>query len=300
MKTILKRLSACAVAAAAAVGLAAPAWGAVTLPDLPAGQCVVDDANVLSEDTTAYMEQLNGLLEANCSGAQIGVLTVQYTGNASTEEYATQAINTWGVGSASENNGILILLVMESPLYADGDYYLTYGDGFRNTTIDRQASTLSQTMEDDFAAKDYDAAVRTCADAVASAVAGVYGVDLTSGQPAGPAPSGGMNLGVFVLVAVLAVVMLILVFGNVLGNAFPFCLGWCLGSNFGGPRGPRPPRPGPPPPRPPRPPRGPRGPYGGGFGGFGGGGFGGGGFGGGGFGGMGGGSSHGGGGGRGR
>ena len=239
MKTILKRLSACAVAAAAAVGLAAPAWGAVALPDLPADQCVVDDANVLSEDTTAYMEQLNGLLEANCSGAQIGVLTVQYTGNASTEEYATQAFNTWGVGSASENNGILILLVMESPLYADGDYYLTYGDGFRNTTIDRQASTLSQTMEDDFAAKDYDAAVRTCADAVAGAVAGVYGVDLTWGQPAGPAPSGGMNLGVFVLVAVLAVVMLILVFGNVLGNAFPFCLGWCLGSNFGGPRGPR-------------------------------------------------------------
>ena len=64
MKTILKRLSACAVAAAAVVGLAAPAWGAVALPDLPADQCVVDDANVLSEDTTAYMEQLNGLLEA--------------------------------------------------------------------------------------------------------------------------------------------------------------------------------------------------------------------------------------------
>ena len=48
MKTILKRLSACAVAAAAAVGLAAPAWGAVALPDLPAGHWVEDGPKVLS------------------------------------------------------------------------------------------------------------------------------------------------------------------------------------------------------------------------------------------------------------
>ena len=135
MKTILKRLSACAVAVVAAVGLAVPAWAAVTLPDLPQSECVVDDADVLSEDTTAYLEQLNGQLEASCSGAQIGVLTVQYTGSASTEEYALEAFNAWGIGSKEHNNGVLLLLVMESPLYADGDYYLTYGDGFRNTTI---------------------------------------------------------------------------------------------------------------------------------------------------------------------
>lgn len=238
MKTILKRLSACAVAVVAAVGLAVPAWAAVTLPDLPQSECVVDNADVLSEDTTAYLEQLNGQLEASCSGAQIGVLTVQYTGSASTEEYALEAFNAWGIGSKEHNNGVLLLLVMESPLYADGDYYLTYGDGFRNTTIDRQASTLSQTMEDDFAARNYDAAVRTCADAVAGAIADIYGVDLASGQPAPADPPYGsvMNLGVFVLVGALAVVMLILVFGNFLGNTFPFCFGWCLGSHFG-PRG---------------------------------------------------------------
>ena len=46
---------------------------------------------------------------SSCSGAQIGVLTVDYTGNYSTEDYATQAFNAWGIGSASENNGVLIL-----------------------------------------------------------------------------------------------------------------------------------------------------------------------------------------------
>lgn len=295
MRHLWKKIAAGAAALAVAVAVAAvPASAAVTLPSLPADQCVVDDAGVLSDDVAAYMNELNGKLEANCSGAQIGVLTVQYTGSASTEEYALEAFNTWGIGSSENNNGVLILLVMESPLYADGDYYLTYGDGFRNTTLDRQASTLAQTMEDDFVAKDYDAAVETCASAVADTIAQIYGVDLNSGAAA--APSGGFNLGAMIIAVALLVVMVILVFGPLLNSIFPFCFGFGLGRAFRGPRyhyhyhhhhDHMPP---PPPPRGPRPPRG------GGFGG----GFGGGGFGGGGFGGMGGGSSHGGGGGRGR
>lgn len=294
-----KKIAAGTAALAVAVAVVAvPASAAVTLPSLPADQCVVDDAGVLSESTTAYMNELNGKLEANCEGAQIGVLTVQYTGSASTEEYALEAFNTWGIGDKSENNGVLILLVMESPLYADGDYYVTYGDGFRNSTLDRQASTLAQTMEDDFVAKDYDAAIETCASAVANTIADIYGVDLNSGEAV--SQSGGfVNVGAIVIALALLVVMVILIFGPLLNSMFPFCFGFGLGSAFRGPRyyhhyhHHMPP---PPPPRGPRGPRGPRPPYGGGFGG----GFGGGGFGGGGFGGMGGGSSHGGGGGRGR
>ena len=45
----------------------------------------------------------------------------------------------------------MIPLVMESPIYEDGDYYVTYGDGFRNTTLE-SPSALAQTMENDFAA----------------------------------------------------------------------------------------------------------------------------------------------------
>ena len=307
MSAVWHKLAALAAAAAMAVTAAALPAAAADLPALPAGECVVDDAGVLSDETAAYLDSLNGQLEAACEGAQIGVLTVQYTGSATTEAYALEAFNAWGIGSADEDNGVLLLLVMESPLYADGDYYLTYGDGFRNTTIDRQASVLAQTMEDDFAARDYDAAVTACAGAVADTIADIYGVDLAAGgAQSDPRPEGrrGFEPGVFVLAAALLVVMLILVFGNTLNSIFPFCFGWCLGSNFRGPRPPRPPRGPRPPRRGPPPPPPPRGPYGGGFGGFGGGfgggGFGGGGFGGGGFGGMGGGSSHGGGGGRGR
>ena len=169
MKNFAKRVSALVLAlVVGAAALCPAALAAASLPDLPKDECVVDDANILSDSTTQTIVDLNNQLQSSCNGAQIGVLTVDYTGNYSTEDYATQAFNAWGIGSMlPSNNGVLILLVMESPIYEDGDYYVTYGDGFRNTTLESQASALAQTMENDFAAYDYDGAVTTCANNVA-------------------------------------------------------------------------------------------------------------------------------------
>ena len=308
MKNFAKRISALVLAVAVSAAVLCPAAFAAQLPSLPKDQCVVDDAGVLSSSTVQTITELNAQLESSCSGAQIGVLTVEYTGNDSTEDYATQAFNAWGIGSSSKNNGVLILLVMESAQYADGDYYLTYGDGFRNTTLAKQSSAIAQTMEDQFAAKDYDGAVTTCARNVANTIADIYGVSLSGStvQPGyqGEQSSGGSTL-TDILTLVVSVILLIVIIRSV-AYVFASPCGWLW--CFGGPRppyrrwGPRGPHNPPPPPggyygsRGPRPPRG-------GFGGMGGGSFGGGagrgGFGGG-FGGMGGGSSHGGGGGRGR
>lgn len=179
MKNFAKRISALVLAVVVSAAVLCPAAFAAQLPSLPKGECVVDDAGVLSSSTVQTITELNAQLESSCSGAQIGVLTVEYTGNDSTEEYATQAFNAWGIGSSSQNNGVLILLVMESAQYADGDYYLTYGDGFRNTTLAKQSSAIAQTMEDQFAAKDYDGAVTTCARNVANTIADIYGVSLS-------------------------------------------------------------------------------------------------------------------------
>ena len=307
MKNIARKLSALLLVFVVSAAALCPAFAATaSLPSLPSGQCVVDDANVLSSSTVQTITDLNAQLESSCSGAQIGVLTVDYTGNLTTEDYALQAFNTLGIGSSSENNGVLILLVMESQEYEDGDYYLTYGDGFRNTTLESQASALAQTMEDDFVRQDYDDAVTTCAQNVAQTIADIYGVSLSGGntnngsynEPAyDDNSSGGLGDILLGFITILFTVVLLLIIVSVVVYTFSGPLGglfWC----FGGPwhRGPRPPRGrrNPPPP----PPGGPYGGFGGGS--FGGGSFGGGSFGGGSFGGMGGGSSHGGGGGRGR
>ena len=331
MKNFAKRVSALVLAlVVSAAALCPAALAAASLPDLPKDKCVVDDANALNSEVTQVVTDLNAKLETNCKGAQIGVLTVQYTGNLSTEDYATEAFNTWGIGDATNNNGVLILLVMESPIYEDGDYYVTYSDGFRNTTLESQASALAQTMEGDFVNRDYSDAVITCANNVADTIASVYGVNLNNGSyddggytepDDGSTTFGDVVLGI---VTILFTIILLIIIVSVIVYTFSGPLSslfWC----FGGPwhRGPRPPRgrrnPPPPPPGGPYGGFGGPGPYGGRgprssppprrtpprstpprSGGFGGGSFGGGSFGGGSFGGMGGGSSHGGGGGRGR
>ena len=254
MKNIARKLSALLLVFVVSAAALCPAFAATaSLPSLPSGQCVVDDANVLSSSTVQTITDLNAQLESSCSGAQIGVLTVDYTGNLTTEDYALQAFNTWGIGSSSENNGVLILLVMESQEYEDGDYYLTYGDGFRNTTLESQASALAQTMEDDFVRQDYDDAVTTCAQNVAQTIADIYGVSLSGGntnngsynEPAYDDNSSGGGFGDIVLgfITILFTVVLLLIIVSVVVYTFSGPLGslfWC----FGGPwhRGPRPPR----------------------------------------------------------
>ena len=245
MKNFAKRISALVLVWVVCLSALSPAYAAkADLPELPKDQCVVDGAGVLSSSTVQTITELNAQLESSCSGAQIGVLTVEYTGNDSTEDYATQAFNAWGIGSSSNNNGVLILLVMESAQYADGDYYLTYGDGFRNTTLAKQASAIAQTMEDQFAAKDYDGAVTTCARNVANTIADIYGVSLSGGTGNGstvqPGYQGGQSSGgstlTDILTLVVSVVLLIVIIRSV-AYVFASPCGWLW--CFGGPRPPR-------------------------------------------------------------
>lgn len=254
MKNFAKRISALVLAVVVSAAVLCPAAFAAQLPSLPKDQCVVDGAGVLSSSTVQTITELNAQLESSCSGAQIGVLTVEYTGNDSTEDYATQAFNAWGIGSSSQNNGVLILLVMESSQYADGDYYLTYGDGFRNTTLAKQSSAIAQTMEDQFAAKDYDGAVTTCARNVANTIADIYGVSLSGGtgngttvQPGyqGEQSSGGSALTDILTLVVSVVLLIVIIRSMAYVFASPCGWLWC----FGGPRPPRRRR-GPPPPPP--------------------------------------------------
>ena len=250
MKNFAKRVSALVLAlVVGAAALCPAALAAASLPDLPKDECVVDDANILSDSTTQTIVDLNNQLQSSCNGAQIGVLTVDYTGNYSTEDYATQAFNAWGIGSASENNGVLILLVMESPIYEDGDYYVTYGDGFRNTTLESQASALAQTMEGDFVNRDYSDAVITCANNVADTIASVYGVNLNNGSyndgsyaepDDGPTTFEDVVLGIVILFMSLMVMLIIVLFvfrvfvapiGHAVGwNWGPFAWGYMAGS----------------------------------------------------------------------
>ena len=88
MKTLSRRMAALFLVVVVGLTALAPAASAaaIQLPSLPKDKCVVDDAGVLSDSTTTELETINAQLSASCNGAQIGVLTVDYTGSATTED----------------------------------------------------------------------------------------------------------------------------------------------------------------------------------------------------------------------
>lgn len=260
-----------------------------------------DHAGVLTDATMEHMDAMNASLFAQ-TGAQILTVTVDTTDGQDILDYALDLGNTYGVGSAERNNGVVMVLALDniSQSGLKGDYCVVVGDGLGNY-VDDFTSMQSYYLESDFAAGDYDAGVLATFDAFIGWFADFYNVDIREGYiPAVPetytsgsyytessgyfAPSAGT-----VLVDLLTVVLVLFVVWVILdgvrysryrrrylmpGMGRPTVLYYPI--FWGRPRRPRPPRP----PRPPKPPRRP--PTGGGFGGgsrggtFGGGSFGGG------------------------
>ena len=118
MHRTLKRLFGLALAAALLTGSVFAA-----VPAAPENSCVLDEANVLSERTEQAVNDLTIALDEAC-GAQMAVLTVDFTGTDTTADYASQVFNAWGVGDPDKNNGVLLLLVIGAQ-----DYYCTVGTG---------------------------------------------------------------------------------------------------------------------------------------------------------------------------
>ena len=303
MKNLFKRAAALVVTAAA---LTATVFAAkVSLPELPKDVCVVDSANILSAETEQAVDQLNGMLQQDCKGAAIGVLTVEFTGKAGIEEYAYEAFNTWGIGDKNEDNGILLLLVP-----GEDNYWCLQGIGLeRSVPTAVLSEVLGSYMEPNWVKGDFDSGVQQTCQALAKQVAASYGVTLGgSGQSSttGSRYETGTNtvrstvsladIIAWIIVAIFLLILLRIILSAMVTSIFTPMFGWGWRNNifygptilrpffsWRGPRGPRPPRGGTGSGR--RPPRPPR--SGGGFGGYGG------------FGGMGGGGSRGGGAGRG-
>ncbi len=88
------------------------------LPDPPEIGYVQDLVDVISDDTRRQISRYNESLQD--SGAQIGVLVVDYLGvyADSIADYSKEVFNEWGVGDKSKGNGVLFVLAIENE-----DYY---------------------------------------------------------------------------------------------------------------------------------------------------------------------------------
>ncbi|WP_294570327.1 TPM domain-containing protein [uncultured Subdoligranulum sp.] len=215
-----------ALAAATLALLTVAALPVLAAPELDPNTAVNDYANILSTETETYVENLSVALQDTC-GAQIGVYTTEYIGNSTMEGYAYDLLNTWGLGSADKDNGVLLLLVP-----GEDDYYVTRGAGLETQlTISTLGTILDEDLEPNWVKGDYDTGAQQTVYAIAEKLCSIYGIPTStldgvtqSAAPArqeqGPSP---VTVAILLLVVLLVVVVLL---------------------NLGNPRGPgpRPPR----------------------------------------------------------
>ena len=133
---------------------------------------VQDFANVLSTETETYIIEQNDKL-AQASGAQIVIATVTDTGGYEIEDYAYEMFNEYQIGSASQNNGVLLLLAIN-----DDNYWVMVGNGLENIfTGGKLKNMLLDHLEDDFAMQDYDSGVYKFFTAMYQELIDIYQID---------------------------------------------------------------------------------------------------------------------------
>jgi len=239
-------------------------------PAKPESGFVADDANVLTAETIEHINEYNEILFSN-TGAVIAVATVKNTGGKDIDDFTYRLFNDWGVGDRDASNGLLLLLDIEGD-----NYFLAPGKKLADILDEDDLwYFLGNYLEDDFAAKDYDAGVRKVFDALYDWYEGYYAPqaptpELPGGTPGAGAVVGGSLLGALLfgqnmIQFIIFIIVLAIILDGLRWNRYrrmyllpgmpppvvyyrPFIWGWG--------RAPRPPRHR----RPPRPP-------GGGFGG---------------------------------
>lgn len=256
LKTFAKRAAAAGAVLAALVLTALPTLAAPVV-DVDTSNAVADHAEILSSTTEQYVNDVSAKLSDAC-GAQIGVYTVEeLLGNTTMEGFAYNVFNDWGLGSADQDNGVLLLL---APYEADGgDYYIMRGSGLESRlSISTLGSLLDEYMEPYWATGDYDTGTQKTVEALANRLCSIYGVTLGSGYSANTSKGGGSIMGwILIIIAVILVIWIITVSLRPRGPRPPRGGGYggSVGNNlfwYNMGRASRRPRRPPPPPPPPR------------------------------------------------
>jgi uncharacterized protein len=148
------------VARAAALLLTALVAGAAAALDVPApGNRVADLAGLLAPATVRALEQTLGDYERE-TGHQFAVLVVPTLGDEALEDYSLRVAERWGLGSATRDDGLLLLIAV-----AERRARIEVGHGLEGAVTDAlSARVLRDTLGPALAAGIPDAGVRDSLD----------------------------------------------------------------------------------------------------------------------------------------
>lgn len=228
--------------------LFAAAWLAFLVPTLAAGPTfppltgrVVDDANILSDETRAKLVSMSEQEEKQ-TGNQIVVATIKSLQGYPIEQYGYQLGRHWGIGQKGKDNGALIIIAP-----SEHRVRIEVGYGLEGQLTDAQTSLIiAEVMTPAFKRGDYDSGVLAGMDAVLKTIGGAaitpdkdYSGDEIQARHNNPIGAGIIPIIVLVILFWIGGwrFMAGLLLGNVLsggGRGGGFGGGWGGGGGFGG------------------------------------------------------------------
>ncbi len=156
--------------------LSAPAQ-AITLQSVPNPRTatavpswVSDTADVIGPKSEAKLNHMLNALEAE-TGTEMAIVTVNETATFSTpREFTAELFNTWGVGKAAQNNGVLFLISV-----SDRRAEVVVGDGLESVlTQAKVEALLSQQAVPDFRQANYDKGISDASRALVAYLSHPY------------------------------------------------------------------------------------------------------------------------------
>lgn len=178
---------------------ASTAWS-VPAPPSPA-RLVNDKANLLPTDSVAALEDRLRHLEQTTS-IEFVVLTVPSLDGEDIESYATEVLQTWGIGKKGKDNGILLLIAPNDRLSR-----IETGYGLESVFTDAEASEVTREfIIPNMKARQPVAAIMTAADAIIARLQANYLAEPSAPEP----PPVPIDWG-----AVFRVVMVVVLVGAI-------------------------------------------------------------------------------------
>ena len=159
------------------------AWAGKIADIRPEGY-VTDLAHVIDPTTKAKLEALCAEVEHK-TGAQVAVVTVDSLDGQSKEDYAADLYKHLGVGSKTENRGVLLLIAPK-----ERQYRIEVGYGLEPVINDARAGDIGREMVPDLRREDYSGAVLLGTTRIAQLIAADKGVQLNgaaANEPIAPA-----------------------------------------------------------------------------------------------------------------
>lgn len=133
---------------------------------------VNDFARILSSDTEEYLQNVAIQLQEQTT-AQVVIVTIDSLDGGTIEDYAYQLFKEWGIGTAKDNNGVLMLVAV-----GDRQSRIEVGYGLEGALPDGKTGRIQDNyMIPYFKEGDYDSGVQNGFLAIVREIYAEYGIE---------------------------------------------------------------------------------------------------------------------------